>query len=163
MRQQAINDIESRYLRTDIPRINPGDTVRVHLRIREGEKERVQVFEGVVLRVKGQNALATFTVRKVSFGIGVERIFPLYSPRVEKVEIVSSGRVRQSRLYYLRALSGKKARLKGTQIGDRGRNLPPSLLSRPEPEAPVAEEVAPEVAEATQADADAGSDESSAE
>ncbi|MDF1563390.1 MAG: 50S ribosomal protein L19 [Deltaproteobacteria bacterium] len=155
MRQKAINDIESRCLRTDIPRIHPGDTVRVHLRISEGDKERVQVFEGVVLRVKGQNALATFTVRKVSFGIGVERIFPLYSPRIEKVEIAASGRVRRARLYYLRALSGKKARLKGTQIGDRGRELPASLVSSSDPEASVAPEAVPA--------ADAAGDEASAE
>lgn len=149
MRQKAIHQIESRFLREDIPQIKPGDTVRVHLRIREGEKERVQVFEGVVLRVKGQGARATFTVRKVSFGIGVERIFPLYSPRVEKVEIVSSGRVRRARLYYLRALSGKKARLRGRSVGDRRRRIPESLLGAPEPEAP-----APDAAEAAPASGD---------
>jgi large subunit ribosomal protein L19 len=89
-----------------------GDTVKVHYRIREGEKERVQVFQGVVIRKSGGGVGATFCVRKRSGGVGVERIFPVYSPRIEKVDVVSSGRVRRSRLYFLRMLSGKKARLR---------------------------------------------------
>ena len=125
MRQKAIELVERKYLRSDIPRIEPGDTVRVHQRIIEGDKERIQVFEGVVLRVNGGGNRQTFTVRKVSFGIGVERIFPVCSPRVEKVEIVRSGRVRRARLYYLRDRSGKAARLRGAAVGDRTRAAVP--------------------------------------
>jgi large subunit ribosomal protein L19 len=99
-------------LRRDLPPFRAGDTVRVHVKIREGEKERIQVFEGVVLVRRGGGAGATFTVRKVSSGVGVERIFPVESPSVAKLEIKSRGHVRRSRLYYLRGLSGKKARLR---------------------------------------------------
>jgi large subunit ribosomal protein L19 len=106
--------IEQAQLR-DVPAFRVGDTVRVHFRIREGEKERIQVFEGVVLRRRGGSARATFTVRKISYGVGVERIFPLHSPRVEKVEIAARGHVRQARLYYLRDLRGKKARLRASR------------------------------------------------
>lgn len=90
-----------------------GDTVRVHAKIKEGDKERVQVFEGVVLRRKGHGIESSFTVRKVSYGVGVERVFPLHSPMIDKIEISSRGRVRRARLYYLRDLSGKKARIEG--------------------------------------------------
>jgi len=93
------------------PPFRPGDTVKVHLKVVEGESERIQVFEGTVLRRRGAGASETFTVRKVSFGIGVERSFPVNSPRIDKVEVLRSGRVRRSRLYYLRNLSGKAARL----------------------------------------------------
>ena len=124
MRQKAIQLIENKFLRSEIPELRPGDTVRVHQRIVEGEKERIQVFEGVVLRIRGGGNRASFTVRKVSFGVGVERIYPLYSPRVERIEVVSTGRVRRSRLYYLRALSGKRARLRAEAVGDRTRTLP---------------------------------------
>lgn len=106
-----ITAIASAFQRT-LPSFRAGDQVRVHYRIREGEKERVQVFQGVVIRKNGGGIGATFTVRKVSFGIGVERIFPQHSPRIEKLEIVSRGAVRRSRLYYLRELEGKAARLK---------------------------------------------------
>ncbi len=107
-----IEMIEREQMRVDIPDFRPGDTVRVHVRIKEGEKERIQVFEGVVIRRRGRGPSETFTVRKVSYGIGVERIFPVHSPVVEKVEIVSRGKVRRSRLYYLRNLRGKAARIK---------------------------------------------------
>ncbi|WP_456433302.1 50S ribosomal protein L19 [Thermosulfuriphilus sp.] len=108
-----IREIESRYLRQDLPDFRPGDTVKVHLRITEGEeKERIQVFQGVVIRKRGSGTGATFTVRKVSYGVGVERTFPLHSPRIEKIEVVQHGKVRRARLYYLRQLSGKKARIK---------------------------------------------------
>jgi large subunit ribosomal protein L19 len=95
-----------------LPPFRPGDTVRVHVRIREGDKERTQVFEGVVIRRRNGGASGSFTVRKISYGVGVERIFPIDSPSVEKIEIKSRGHVRRARLYYLRELKGKKARLR---------------------------------------------------
>jgi large subunit ribosomal protein L19 len=99
-------------MRMDLPDFTAGDTVKVHFKIVEGEKERIQVFEGVVIRKRKGGVGATFTVRKVSYGIGVERIFPSHSPRIEKIEIVNRGRVRRARLYYLRQLRGKAARIK---------------------------------------------------
>jgi len=108
--------IEKEQMRTDIPEFREGDTVRVHARIREGEKERIQVFEGVVIRKRKGKTGATFTVRKVSYGIGVERIFPLHSPLIDKIEVVTRGKVRRSRLYYLRSLRGKAARIKERRI-----------------------------------------------
>ena len=104
--------LEKEQMRTDIPDFKTGDTVKVHARIKEGEKERIQVFQGVVIRKRKGTTGASFTVRKVSYGIGVERIFPLHSPFIDKVEIVSRGKVRRSRLYYLRKLRGKAARVK---------------------------------------------------
>jgi large subunit ribosomal protein L19 len=104
--------LEKEQMRTDIPDFRTGDTVKVHARIKEGEKERIQVFQGVVIRKRKGNTGASFTVRKVSYGIGVERIFPLHSPFIDKVEILSRGKVRRARLYYLRKLRGKAARLK---------------------------------------------------
>ena len=104
--------LEKEQMRVDIPDFKPGDTVRVHARIKEGEKERIQVFQGVVIRKHKGNTGATFTVRKVSYGIGVERIFPLHSPVIDKIEVVTKGRVRRGRLYYLRNLRGKAARIK---------------------------------------------------
>jgi large subunit ribosomal protein L19 len=109
-----IQAIDASQARTLTP-FRPGDTVRVHYRIREGEKERVQVFEGVVIRRKSGGAGATFTVRKVSYSVGVERIFPLNSPRIEKVEVQARGHVRRAKLYYLRDLAGKKSRLRETK------------------------------------------------
>ncbi len=106
-----IEAIAKKHFR-ELPAFRVGDTVNVHFRIREGEKERVQVFSGVVIRKKGGSIGATFTVRKVSYGVGVERIFPLHSPRVEKLEITARGHVRRAKLYYLRSLRGKKARLR---------------------------------------------------
>ncbi len=103
--------VEQETLRRDLPPFRVGDSVRVHAKIKEGEKERIQIFEGVVIRRRGGSRSETFTVRKVSNGVGVERIFPVQSPLVTKVEIKSRGFVRRSRLYYLRDLSGKKARL----------------------------------------------------
>src|SRR5260221_373405 len=98
------------------PELRVGDTVKVHFRIREGEKERVQIFQGTIIRIARGGAGATVTVRKVSYGVGVERIFPIHSPRIEKIEVVGAGHVRRSRLYYLRNLKGKKARLR--EIGE---------------------------------------------
>ena len=108
----AIEMIERENMRYDMPDFRPGDTVRVSIRIIEGTKERVQVFQGVVIRRRRGTMGASFTVRKVSDGIGVEKTFPLHSPRLEKVEVVSQGRVRRSKLYYLRNLSGKAARIR---------------------------------------------------
>jgi large subunit ribosomal protein L19 len=108
----VLETIEKEQMRLDIPDFKAGDTIRVHARITEGEKERIQIFQGVVLRKRKGGTGATFTVRKVSYGIGVERIFPLHSPNIDKVEIVSRGRVRRGRLYYLRKLRGKAARIK---------------------------------------------------
>src|SRR5712691_7381926 len=111
-----IDAIEASQLKTDIPDFKVGDTVRVHAKIIEGDKERIQVFEGAVIsRANGVNR-ATFTVRKISYGVGVERIFPLHSPRIDKIEVVTRGRVRRAKLYYLRELSGKAARIKGTRV-----------------------------------------------
>lgn len=116
MRNPMIEAVEQNQLRADIPNFDAGDTVRVHTLIREGEKERVQVFEGVVLRVKKAGLRSTFTVRKISYGIGVERIFPLHSPRIEKIEVVTGGAVRRARIYYLRNLRGRAARLKEEEV-----------------------------------------------
>jgi large subunit ribosomal protein L19 len=106
-----IERIESEQLRTDLPDFRPGDTLRVYVKIVEGDKERVQPFEGVVLRKTRGGNRATFTVRKISYGVGVERTFPLHSPRIERIEVVTRGHVRRARLYYLRDLSGKAARI----------------------------------------------------
>lgn len=107
-----IKKIERENMRMDMPVFRSGDTVKVHLRIVEGEKERIQVFQGNVIRIQRGTTDATFTVRKISDGVGVERIFPLHSPFIDHVEVVSQGRVRRSRLYYLRSLKGKAARIK---------------------------------------------------
>jgi large subunit ribosomal protein L19 len=104
--------VDNSQFRTDLPRFRSGDTVRVHVKIKEGEKYRIQIFEGVVIAHKNNGVSSTFTVRKVSSGYGIERIFPLHSPIVEKLEVVKSGKVRRSRLYYLRGRRGKAARLK---------------------------------------------------
>lgn len=105
-------EIESKFLRTDLPDFRVGDTVRVHYRIVEGDKERTQIFQGVVLKRHRAGARSTFTVRKVSFSVGVERVFLAHSPRIEKVEVVSKGVVRRARLFYLRDLQGKAARVR---------------------------------------------------
>jgi len=107
-----VSYVQGSHLRFDLPSFRTGDTVRVHGRIIEGEKERVQVYEGVVLRRSGMGVHASFTVRKISNGVGVERIFPAHSPRILKLEVVSSGKVRRSRIYFLRALQGKAAKLR---------------------------------------------------
>jgi large subunit ribosomal protein L19 len=117
----VIQKIHAAQLRKDLPNFRPGDTVKVHVRLKEAEgekeKERVQTFEGVVISKRGRMASASFTVRRVSFGIGIERIFPLHSPSISAIEVVNQGRVRRARLYYLRSLKGKAARIKQ---GDRG-------------------------------------------
>ncbi|HGY10966.1 MAG TPA: 50S ribosomal protein L19 [Desulfobacterales bacterium] len=107
-----IEKLEKEQIRLDIPEFNSGDTVKVHVKIREGEKERIQVFQGVVIKKTKGFSSARFTVRKITGGVGVERIFPLYSPVLDKIELVTKGRVRRSKLYYLRNLRGKAARIK---------------------------------------------------
>ena len=146
-----LESIERQGLRRDLPPFRPGDTVRVHVNVREGEKERIQVFEGVVLRRRGRGRSATFTVRKVSYGVGVERVFPIESPIVTKLEIKSRGHVRRSRLYFLRERSGKKARLRS-----KLRDL--AALAVPEegaPEEPAPEDVLPAEPEEGEAAAEA--------
>ena len=159
-------------LRRDLPPFRTGDTVRVHVKIREGEKERIQVFEGVVLRRKKGGHSATFTVRKLSYGVGVERVFATESPTVAKLEIKQRGHVRRSRLYYLRELRGKKARLRSklrdlsgliSEEAADAKNAPPEAAAASEPgtaaaaaaiEEAAAEEAAPEAGE-VEASADA--------
>jgi large subunit ribosomal protein L19 len=143
---KSLDFVEQTTLRSDLPPFRVGDAVRVHVRVREGEKERIQVFEGLVIRRRGRGAGETFTVRKIASGVGVERIFPVQSPLVTKVEIRSRGYVRRSRLYYLRNLSGKKARLT-SKVRDLSDLLSPdeaeALTAEPE-EIAAPEEVAPE-------------------
>jgi len=108
----VIEMIEKEQMRSDIPGFKSGDTVKVYVRIIEGQKQRIQAFEGIVIRKRRGNSRSNFTVRKVSYGIGVERTFPLHSPIIDRIEVISRGLVRRSRLYYLRSLRGKKARIK---------------------------------------------------
>ena len=117
----AVEKISQSYARTDHPAFRAGDSLRIHFKIREGEKERVQVFEGVCIGRSGRHGTETITVRKVSFGIGVERIFPLASPRIEKIEVGARGRVRRAKLYYLRQRSGKAARIRERMDPRRGK------------------------------------------
>ena len=107
----VIGRIEAPFLKAQLPEFSPGDTVKVQFRVQEGDKERVQAFEGVVIRRRGEGLRATFTVRKVTYGVGVERTFPLHSPIVEKIERTRRGHVRRAKLYYLRKLKGKAARI----------------------------------------------------
>ncbi len=111
-----IEQIEKEQMRLDHPDFGPGDNVKVHVKIKEGEKERIQVFQGVVISKRKGNTNATFTVRKVSYGVGVERIFPLHSPALDKIEVVTRGRVRRAKIYYLRKLRGKAARIKERRL-----------------------------------------------
>jgi len=112
-----LREIESSFRRTDLPELRSGDSVRVHTLIKEGDKERVQVFEGVVIGQHRGGSRASFTVRKISYGVGVERIFPLHTSRIEKIEVLSKGQVRRARLNYLRELQGKAARIKVEETG----------------------------------------------
>ncbi|WP_018922574.1 50S ribosomal protein L19 [Salsuginibacillus kocurii] len=109
---EIIREVTKEQLKTDVPDFRPGDTVNVHVKVVEGSRERIQQFQGVVLKRRGSGISETFTVRKVTFGVGVERTFPVHSPRIDKVEVKRRGRVRQARLYYLRKLQGKAARVK---------------------------------------------------
>ena len=125
-----IEKIESEHIRREV-NFQPGDTVKVHVQISEGEKKRIQMFQGVVIRIAGHGVNKSFTVRKMSFGIGVERVFPVQSPNVVKVEITHRGKVRRARLYYLRDLTGKKARLKDRDTARlRGKKKKAATASR---------------------------------
>ncbi|MCA1040753.1 50S ribosomal protein L19 [Bacillus infantis] len=109
---KLIEEITKEQLRADVPAFRPGDTVRVHVKVIEGTRERVQVYEGVVIKRRGGGISETFTVRKVSYGVGVERTFPVHTPKIAKLEVIRRGKVRRAKLYYLRNLRGKKARIK---------------------------------------------------
>jgi large subunit ribosomal protein L19 len=113
---KIIESLENEQLRVDIPDFKTGDTIKVFARIKEGEKERIQLFQGFVLRKRNGKTSATFTVRKISYGVGVERIFPTHSPTIDRIEIVSRGKVRQGRLYYMRKLKGKASRIKEKRV-----------------------------------------------
>src|SRR5215469_7779277 len=148
----VIQDLERAQLRT-VPRFKAGDTVRVHFQVIEGTRRRVQVFEGIVLKRQGAGARETFTVRKQSFGIGVERTFPLHSPKIEKIEVAAIGDVNRAKLYYLRGRVGKRARVRERRYG-AGSELPASVeatLAEPEEAATVGE---PEDAEGPQSEAE---------
>ena len=112
MSQQLIDAITNEYMKNDVPEFRPGDNVKVHVRIKEGEKERIQVFEGLVIKRRGGGISETYTVRKMSNGVGVERTFPVHSPMVAQIEVVRQGKVRRAKLNYIRSLSAKKARIK---------------------------------------------------
>ena len=112
----AINLVEAPLIKKDRMNFAPGDAVKVHVKVVEGEKERVQVFEGIVIRKRGEGARASFTVRRVSYGVGVERTFPIHSPRVEKIVVVRHGKIRRAKLYYLRERTGKSARIREKRI-----------------------------------------------
>ena len=136
MLRKAISDVEAKYLKAGVPSFRSGDSVRVHTKIKEGDKERIQIFEGVVIRHRKGQARAMFTVRKVSYGVGVERMFPVHSPRIDKIEVLGHGQVRRSRLYYLRALQGKAARLHQEEGGEGARA--PAASAPEAPPAPAA-------------------------
>jgi len=160
-----IESIERAQLRK-VPRFKAGDTVRVHFQVIEGQRRRVQVYEGIVIRRQGPGVRETFTVRKQSFGVGVERTFPLHSPKIEKIEVMAIGDVNRAKLYYLRERVGKKARVREKRFG-HGAQLPevvdPGLLAADEPEVfddaaledAALEEAAPEAVEAPEAAVDA--------
>ncbi|TCS93126.1 50S ribosomal protein L19 [Hazenella coriacea] len=110
--QSILRAVAEEQLRKDLPQFRAGDTLRVHVKVKEGQRERIQVFEGVVIQRRGGGIEQTFTVRKISYGVGVERTFPLHSPRIDKIEVMRRGKVRRAKLYYLRKLRGKAARIK---------------------------------------------------
>ena len=143
---KIIEQIEQRQLRSELPQFKAGDSVRVHFKVIEGQRQRIQVFEGIVIKRQGAGVRETFTVRKSSFGVGVERTFPLHSPKINKIDVISIGDVNRAKLYYLRAKIGKKARVraKRDQVGKAAAVAPES----PEPEAVEPETVEPEAVEA---------------
>jgi large subunit ribosomal protein L19 len=136
-----LREIETSFRRTDVPELRSGDSVRVHTLIKEGDKERVQIFEGVVIGQHRGGSRASFTVRKISYGVGVERIFPLHTSRIEKIEVVSQGQVRRARLNYLRGLQGKAARIIKTERNEEASTAstsPAAVAAETAPAAPVA-------------------------
>ncbi|MCB2157022.1 50S ribosomal protein L19 [bacterium] len=156
-----IREVEASYLKTDRPYFRPGDTVRVHVRIVEGNKERVQPFEGLVISIKGSGLRETFTVRRMSFNVGMERIFQLHSPRIERIEVIRRGETRRAKLYYLRARRGRKARLTERRVSaaklaaeasvSQKATLDHAALAEQQPAAPEAPQAnAPEGAESTE-------------
>jgi large subunit ribosomal protein L19 len=153
----VIEQLEQRQLRTELPQFKAGDTVRVHFQVIEGQRRRVQVFEGIVIKRQGAGVRETFTVRKQSFGVGVERTFPLHSPKVEKIEVMQIGDVNRAKLYYLREKVGKKARVRAKQLGplvsspsgpetaeEEPNESEPEASADPEPEPEAETEAAPE-------------------
>jgi len=134
--ENILSVVESQYRKKEIPVFRQGDTVKVHYKIVEGDSERTQIFEGTVLRIRGAGISKTITVRKISFGIGIERIFLLNSPRIENIEIVKQGKVRRSRLYYLRGLSGKSARIE-EKNARQGNPIPQETIMTEKPAASV--------------------------
>ena len=126
--------VEKPRLRDDLPEFQPGDTVRVHVRVAEGGRERIQVFQGVVIRRQGGGLRETFTVRKISFGVGVERTFPVHAPTIAKIEVMTRGRVRRAKLYYLRERRGKRARLRERREATPSRVAAPAAAEEAEPE-----------------------------
>jgi large subunit ribosomal protein L19 len=184
---RIIQDLEQKQLRSDRPRFKPGDTVRVHFQVIEGQRRRVQVFEGIVIKRQGAGARETFTVRKQSFGVGVERTFPLHSPKIERLEVAAIGDVSRAKLYYLRGRVGKKARVREVQrrgplssadavaegVGDgvADESVPPvepeqqndEPTDAAEPEAEVAAEPAADAEPEPEAEAEAEAEEAGAE
>jgi large subunit ribosomal protein L19 len=179
---RIIQDLEQRQLRADRPRFKPGDTVRVHFQVIEGQRRRVQVFEGIVIKRQGAGARETFTVRKQSFGVGVERTFPLHSPKIEKIEVAAIGDVSRAKLYYLRGKVGKKARVREVQRrgplssadavatgAEDGAQPEPDAETaaepeqQPEPETVAAEEPAAEESEPAAEEPEAETEEAGAE
>jgi len=178
---RIIQDLEQRQLRGDRPRFKPGDTVRVHFRVIEGQRSRLQVFEGIVIKRQGAGARETFTVRKQSFGVGVERTFPLHSPKIDKIEVAAIGDVSRAKLYYLRGKVGKKARVPEVQrrgplssadavaAAVDGTQAEPDAETgaepeqQPEPEAVAAEEPAAEESEPAAEESQSAAEESEPE
>jgi large subunit ribosomal protein L19 len=163
---RIIQDLEQRQVRKDRPRFKPGDTVRVHFQVIEGQRRRVQVFEGIVIKRQGAGARETFPVRKQSFGVGVERTFPLHSPKIEKIEVAAIGDVSRAKLYYLRGKVGKKARVR--EVQRRGPlssadAVAPGIEDGTEPESEVADAVEPEATEPDAAEPEASAEPESAE
>ena len=142
----VIDSLERAQLRDGIPKFKAGDTVRVHFKVIEGQRQRIQVFEGIVLKRQGAGARETFTVRKQSFGFGVERTFPLHSPKIDKIEVAAIGDVNRAKLYYLRGKVGKKARVRELRQDGARSAVAPVPAAKPEPEEPEVE-ATPEAAE----------------
>src|SRR6184192_1828031 len=155
---RVIDSLEQRQLRSDLPPFKAGDSVRVHFQVIEGQRRRVQVYEGIVIKRQGAGVRETFTVRKNSFGVGVERTFPLHSPKIEKIDVAAIGDVNRAKLYYLRGRVGKKARVRERRFGT-GPQLQeaeqPAVVDDVPPEPEAVEEAAPVEAEAEPAEAEA--------